>query len=95
MRTEKPHLKLALKIKALVGAGRFERPTPCAQGRFQRTGKIAHFQRLLFQAEAANLWNPVEPFGLEAVGSYIFIYRDVLTDAPGLVSPRMTRQVCW
>jgi hypothetical protein len=33
----------------LVGAGRFERPTPCAQGGFGPLPKVAYFQRLSFQ----------------------------------------------
>ena len=36
-------------LKTLVGAGRFERPTPCAQGRFHSLPQIAYFQLLLFQ----------------------------------------------
>jgi len=33
----------------LVGAGRFERPTPCAQGGFRPRAKVPYFQQLLFQ----------------------------------------------
>jgi hypothetical protein len=44
-------------LKILVGAGRFERPTPCAQGGLQRTPETAYFQFLTFQAVAEK---PVE-----------------------------------
>jgi hypothetical protein len=60
-----------LQIKdlfSLVGAGRFERPTPCAQGRFRGPTKSACFQLLLFQTDAAkpaeadgSLLNPEAP----------------------------------
>ena len=33
----------------LVGAGRFERPTPCAQGGFRPSAEIPCFQVLTFQ----------------------------------------------
>jgi hypothetical protein len=45
----------------MVGAGRFERPTPCAQGSFQYPAEVACFQGFLFQADGANLLQLVEP----------------------------------
>jgi len=36
-------------LEDLVGAGRFERPTPCAQDGFRHSAKIVYFQRILFQ----------------------------------------------
>jgi hypothetical protein len=52
------------KTKVLVGSGRFERPTPCAQGRFGRLAGIPCFLLLRFQADAATLLRPVERFGI-------------------------------
>ena len=48
----------------LVGAGRFERPTPCAQGRFRPFAETACFLMLRFQADAASLLRLVEWFGI-------------------------------
>jgi hypothetical protein len=48
----------------LVGAGRFERPTPCAQGGLRPAEKVVYFQRILFQADGAILLNLVELFGI-------------------------------
>src|SRR5579862_5823031 len=50
-------------LVSMVGAGRFERPTPCAQGGFRLPCKIAHFQRLLFQVDEAGLLRSVECYG--------------------------------
>ena len=36
----------------LVGAGRFERPTPCAQGGLSEAAKMAYFQSILFQLDS-------------------------------------------
>jgi hypothetical protein len=47
----------------LVGAGRFERPTPCAQGRFRRYAEITCFLVLRFQAVVGSLLKVVERFG--------------------------------
>jgi hypothetical protein len=44
----------------LVGAGRFERPTPCAQGGFRHGLEMACFQLLRFQRDAASLLQLVE-----------------------------------
>jgi len=44
----------------LVGAGRFERPTPCAQGRFWARSQILYFSTLLFQTDGATLLQIVE-----------------------------------
>src|SRR5258707_1307678 len=44
----------------MVGAERFELPTPCAQGGFRRPPKSVFFQWLLFQCDAANLLQRVE-----------------------------------
>jgi hypothetical protein len=44
----------------MVGAGRFERPTPCAQGSFRHTLEMACFQVLGFQEDAASLLQRVE-----------------------------------
>ena len=46
-------------INDLVGAGRFERPTPCAQGSLSSPRKTLYFQRNLFQSDAGNLLNAV------------------------------------
>ncbi len=43
------------KIKALVEAGRFERPTPCAQGSFLLCKQPNCFQLLTFQLLGAHL----------------------------------------
>jgi hypothetical protein len=42
------------------GAGRFERPTPCAQGSFRPNAKNAYFQSLIFQAFAGDLLRVVD-----------------------------------
>jgi hypothetical protein len=47
----------------LVGAGRFERPTPCAQDGRSDFAKIPYFQRILFQRDAASLLKAVELCG--------------------------------
>jgi hypothetical protein len=47
---------------ALVGAGRFERPTPCAQDGFWPAPETACFQAFLFQADAASVLNSVESY---------------------------------
>jgi hypothetical protein len=39
----------------MVGAGRFERPTPCAQGRFRPRVEIDYFLMLTFQADTAGV----------------------------------------
>jgi hypothetical protein len=39
----------------LVGAGRFERPTPCAQGGGRHHAETASFQDLLLQADGHSL----------------------------------------
>ena len=44
----------------MVGAGRFERPTPCAQGGWKEAAKAACFQVLTEQGVGADLLNPVE-----------------------------------
>jgi len=49
-------------LKPLVGAGRFERPTPCAQGSFRSIDKVPYFQRALFQSDAGSLLNTVERY---------------------------------
>ena len=49
---------------SLVGAGRFERPTPCAQDRFRRTCEIDCFLIFGFQAVTASLLASVEWFGI-------------------------------
>jgi hypothetical protein len=38
-----------IPLKILVGAGRFERPTPCAQGSFRPSLKMPCFQVFTFQ----------------------------------------------
>src|SRR5579863_6008518 len=48
----------------MVGAGRFERPTPCAQDGFRSPANSACFQLLAFQAVAAILLRRVERFGI-------------------------------
>jgi len=45
----------------LVGAGRFERPTPCAQGSFRRIPAMPCFLVLSFKADAGILLKFVEP----------------------------------
>jgi hypothetical protein len=44
----------------LVGAGRFERPTSCAQGGFQLRHEVVCFQHVLFQGDGAILLCSVE-----------------------------------
>jgi hypothetical protein len=44
----------------LVGAGRFERPTPCAQDGFQRFAKCPYFQMAAFIGDARSLLKAVE-----------------------------------
>jgi hypothetical protein len=44
----------------LVGAGRFERPTPCAHGGFRPQAEVPYFQLLLFHSDGAALLNNVE-----------------------------------
>ena len=44
----------------MVGAGRFERPTPCAQGSCRHSSETAYFQALRFQVDAACLLQLVE-----------------------------------
>ena len=46
----------------LVGAGRFERPTPCAQGGMRDDSKMACFQVLRFQANASISLRLVEAY---------------------------------
>ena len=50
-----------ISLILLVGAGRFERPTPCAQDRFRQTAKIVCFQLLLFQADVGTQLRIVGP----------------------------------
>src|ERR1017187_8557302 len=45
----------------LVGAGRFERPTPCAQGGFRPRAEKPYFQLLRLQQDGASLLKPVDP----------------------------------
>jgi|SRR5579862_3506001 len=45
---------------SVVGAGRFERPTPCAQGGYGGFEQLSYFQRLLLQADAISLLKAVE-----------------------------------
>src|ERR1035441_4793107 len=47
----------------MVGAGRFERPTPCAQGSFRPPKKMPYSQLLTFQADGATLLQLVAPCG--------------------------------
>jgi hypothetical protein len=47
----------------LVGAGRFERPTPCAQGGCCDFEKNPYFQHILFQRDAASSLKAVELCG--------------------------------
>jgi hypothetical protein len=55
----------------LVGAGRFERPTPCAQGSFRGYSEMACFQLLLFQGDAANVLRHVETGGFRQLHFYL------------------------
>ena len=48
-------------LESMVGAGRFERPTPCAQGSFRHSWKVPYFQLLTFQADTVLVLKPVEP----------------------------------
>ena len=50
-------------FRIMVGAGRFERPTPCAQGSFRDRLETVYFQYLLFQVDTANSLNLGEAFG--------------------------------
>src|ERR1039457_2710616 len=47
----------------MVGAGRFERPPPCAQGSFRPPKKMPYSQLLTFQADGATLLQLVAPCG--------------------------------
>jgi hypothetical protein len=47
----------------LVGAGRFELPTPCAQDGFPQTTKVACFQCIRFQADTGGALKLVELLG--------------------------------
>jgi hypothetical protein len=51
----------------MVGAGRFERPTPCAQGSFRHRSETACFQLLPFQADGASLLQLVELRGIRGL----------------------------
>src|SRR5258706_9245118 len=53
-----------LKTKELVGAGRFERPTPCAQDGFRHRLEAVCFQCFLFQWDTSSLLKGVEVFGI-------------------------------
>ena len=53
-----------ISLILLVGAGRFERPTPCAQGSFRPFFETACFLMLTFQADVASLLRLVEWFGI-------------------------------
>jgi hypothetical protein len=44
----------------VVGAGRFERPTPCAQGGYKRFAKVPHFQIAGFIGDVRSLLKAVE-----------------------------------
>ena len=47
-------------LPLLVGAGRCERPTPCAQVGLLRSLEVAYFQRFLFQRDGGALLKAVE-----------------------------------
>jgi hypothetical protein len=55
---------LLLSTEGLVGAGRFERPTPCAQGGFRPRAEIPCFQVLTFQSDTAALLKSVDSGGI-------------------------------
>src|ERR1017187_8213902 len=57
----------------MVGAGRFERPTPCAQGSFWPSSKMPYSQLLTFQADGANLLQLVEPCGTRRLSPATFL----------------------
>src|ERR1039458_3890799 len=63
----------------MVGAGRFERPTPCAQASFQYPAEVACFQALLIQADGVetrcNWWSRAEPRGFQQLHSYLQRFR--------------------
>ena len=50
------------RLIPLVGAGRFELPTPCAQGGFWAPSKVPCFQIFTFQTDTGNRLKPVEPY---------------------------------
>jgi hypothetical protein len=54
-------------LKDLVGAGRFERPPPCAQGGAKSHAEFAYFQRISFQADGMNSLSLVELFGIRGI----------------------------
>src|ERR1039458_5798497 len=61
----------------MVEAGRFERPTPCAQGSFQYSAEMACFQAFCFKRMArpcCNLWSLVEPGGSRQLHFYLQRY---------------------
>jgi hypothetical protein len=53
--------RAVFRLFSLVGAGRFERPTPCAQGGFRPSSRAPCLQMLTFQADAGILLKPIEP----------------------------------
>jgi hypothetical protein len=67
-----PARNSALEIKdlfSMVGAGRFERPTPCAQVGFRRGCKIVRLQLLSLQADLASLLHRVEPYRMQRLSA--------------------------
>ncbi len=54
-------LYLTEPLFLLVGAGRFERPTPCAQGSLRHAAEMPYFQVLRFLIDGGFLLKRVEP----------------------------------
>jgi hypothetical protein len=48
-------LRASIKLISLVGAGRFERPTPCAQGGVRYKREHTRYQLLTIQAVARSV----------------------------------------
>ncbi len=50
-----------IRLIPLIGAGRFELPTPCAQGSFRPPPKMPYLQVFTFQGDTGIRLKPVEP----------------------------------
>jgi hypothetical protein len=77
---------------SLVGAGRFERPTPCAQGGFQRFEKCLIFKSLVSLELCCSLLKAVELFGIRGISHPQFHLQAgrsldiIIRDGPAMVS---------
>jgi hypothetical protein len=65
--------KLLKNWRVMVGAGRFELPTPCAQGSFRPPSKMPYFQLLTFQADGGTPLQVVAPCGTRRLSPATFL----------------------